>query len=174
MSDCWGKSKSGLAILPLVNCLSLASAFRHQGQYRTTGLCPVWHYPAMQSDNRPLENFFKKIVPIHLNRSQSQHRFDEGRRDKSPLPFLSPVLRRPFPWSPSNQTPFRGSYSGTNYDRWSYEQAAKGGTLADTPINRLQHKFWVARQVNSFHMLLCNYIFVASTILHSFSYIIHC
>jgi hypothetical protein len=42
---------------------------------------------------------------------------------------------------------YRSSYSGTNYDRWSYEQAAKGGTLADTPINRLQHKFWVARQV---------------------------
>ena len=41
-----------------------------------------------------------------------------------------------------------GSYSGTNYDRWSYEQAAKGGTLADTPINRLQHKYWVAKQVN--------------------------
>ena len=40
-----------------------------------------------------------------------------------------------------------GSYSGRNYDRWAYEQAASNGSLADTPINRLQHKFWVAKQV---------------------------
>ncbi|XP_023322528.1 islet cell autoantigen 1 isoform X2 [Eurytemora carolleeae] len=39
-----------------------------------------------------------------------------------------------------------GSYSGRNYDRWAYEQAASNGSLADTPINRLQHKFWVAKQ----------------------------
>jgi hypothetical protein len=41
------KVSPALAFLTLVNCLSPASAFRHQGQYRTTGLRPVWHHPAM-------------------------------------------------------------------------------------------------------------------------------
>lgn len=37
-----------------------------------------------------------------------------------------------------------GSYSGTGYDRWSYEHAAPGST--DTALNKLQRKYWVAKQ----------------------------
>ena len=29
---------------------------------------------------------------------------------------------------------------------WSYQQAAKSGTLADSPLNKIQHKFWVTKQ----------------------------
>jgi hypothetical protein len=65
----------------------------------------------MLSDNRPLENFLKKIVPKHLNRSQLQYRFDDGRRDNSPPAFLSPVLRLPYPWPPSGIF-LIGGYSG--------------------------------------------------------------
>ena len=36
------------------------------------------------------------------------------------------------------------AYSGTSYDRWSYEQAAPGAN--DTALNKLQHKYWVAKQ----------------------------
>ena len=40
----------------------------------------------------------------------------------------------------------RGGYSGSSYDMWSYQQAAKSGTLADSPLNKIQHKFWVTKQ----------------------------
>ena len=40
----------------------------------------------------------------------------------------------------------RGGYSGSNYDMWSYQQAAKTGNLADSPLNKIQHKFWVTKQ----------------------------
>lgn len=36
------------------------------------------------------------------------------------------------------------SMSGTAYDRWSYEQSSPGSN--DTAINKLQHKYWVAKQ----------------------------
>ena len=29
---------------------------------------------------------------------------------------------------------------------WSYQQAAKSGNLADSPLNKIQHKFWVTKQ----------------------------
>ncbi len=36
--------------------------------------------------------------------------------------------------------------SGTSYDRWSYEQAARAGAGSnDTPLNKLQHKYWVTK-----------------------------
>lgn len=38
-----------------------------------------------------------------------------------------------------------GSYSGSGYDRWSYEHSAPGAN--DTALNKLQHKYWVAKQV---------------------------
>eukprot|EP00092_Neocalanus_flemingeri_P013441 GFUD01014493.1.p1 GENE.GFUD01014493.1~~GFUD01014493.1.p1 ORF type:complete len:550 (-),score=160.96 GFUD01014493.1:128-1777(-) len=38
------------------------------------------------------------------------------------------------------------SYSGSNYDVWSYQEAARTGTLNDSPLNKIQHKFWVAKQ----------------------------
>merc|ERR1711892_581163 len=38
------------------------------------------------------------------------------------------------------------SYSGSNYDVWSYQEAARTGTLNDTPLNKIQHKFWVTKQ----------------------------
>ena len=40
----------------------------------------------------------------------------------------------------------RGGYSGSSYDMWSYQQAAKSGNLADSPLNKIQHKFWVTKQ----------------------------
>ena len=37
-----------------------------------------------------------------------------------------------------------GGYSGTGYDRWSYEQSARAGAGSnDTPLNKLQYKYWV-------------------------------
>jgi hypothetical protein len=44
-----------------------------------------------------------------------------------------------------------GSYSGTGYDRWSYEQSAPGAN--DTALNKLQHKYWVAKQARLFLLL---------------------
>ena len=38
------------------------------------------------------------------------------------------------------------SYSGSNYDVWSYQEAARTGQLQDTPLNKIQHKFWVTKQ----------------------------
>jgi len=38
------------------------------------------------------------------------------------------------------------SYSGSNYDVWSYQEAARTGTLHDTPLNKIQHKYWVTKQ----------------------------
>ena len=38
------------------------------------------------------------------------------------------------------------SYSGSNYDVWSYQEAARTGQLHDTPLNKIQHKFWVTKQ----------------------------
>ena len=38
------------------------------------------------------------------------------------------------------------AYSGTSYDRWSYEQSATGAGANDTALNKLQHKYWVAKQ----------------------------
>ncbi len=37
--------------------------------------------------------------------------------------------------------------SGTAYDRWSYEQSTPGSN--DTAINKLQHKYWVAKQARN-------------------------
>ena len=37
------------------------------------------------------------------------------------------------------------SYSGSNYDVWSYQEAARTGQLQDSPLNKIQHKFWVAK-----------------------------
>ena len=36
------------------------------------------------------------------------------------------------------------AYSGSSYDRWAYEQSAPGAN--DTALNKLQHKYWVAKQ----------------------------
>ena len=42
--------------------------------------------------------------------------------------------------------PARGGYSGSSYDRWSYEQSTKAGAGAnDTPLNKLQYKYWVTK-----------------------------
>jgi hypothetical protein len=39
-----------------------------------------------------------------------------------------------------------GGLSGTSYDRWSYEQSTRAGAGAhDTPLNKLQHKYWVTK-----------------------------
>ena len=39
-----------------------------------------------------------------------------------------------------------GGYSGTGYDRWSYEQSARQGAGSnDTPLNKLQYKYWVTK-----------------------------
>ena len=38
------------------------------------------------------------------------------------------------------------SYSGSNYDVWSYQEAARTRQLHDTPLNKIQHKFWVTKQ----------------------------
>ena len=38
-----------------------------------------------------------------------------------------------------------GSYSGKGYDRWAYEQATPGSN--DSPLNKLQKKFWITKQV---------------------------
>ena len=38
------------------------------------------------------------------------------------------------------------SYSGSNYDVWAYQEAARTGQLQDTPLNKIQHKFWVTKQ----------------------------
>ena len=36
--------------------------------------------------------------------------------------------------------------SGTSYDRWSYEQQSRAGAGAhDTPLNKLQYKYWVTK-----------------------------
>ena len=45
-----------------------------------------------------------------------------------------------------------GSYSGRGYDRWSYEQATPGSN--DTALNKLQHKYWVAKQVRLTHFFI--------------------
>ena len=37
------------------------------------------------------------------------------------------------------------SVSGTGYDRWSYEQSSLNAGTNDTPLNKLQRKYWVAR-----------------------------
>ena len=39
------------------------------------------------------------------------------------------------------------AYSGTGYDRWAYEQSAPGAN--DTALNKLQHKYWVAKQATT-------------------------
>ena len=49
-----------------------------------------------------------------------------------------------------------GSYSGTGYDRWSYEHSAPGSN--DTALNKLQHKYWVAKQV-----LMTNFFLTCSS-----------
>merc|ERR1712223_1178169 len=39
-----------------------------------------------------------------------------------------------------------GGYSGSSYDRWSYEQASRSGAgTSDNPLNKLQHKYWVTK-----------------------------
>jgi hypothetical protein len=40
-----------------------------------------------------------------------------------------------------------GGYSGSSYDRWSYEQASRTGTGGsnDNPLNKLQYKYWVTK-----------------------------
>jgi len=49
------------------------------------------------------------------------------------------LIKRTWPFISS-----RGGYSGSGYDRWSYEQSAPGAN--DTAINKLQHKYWVAKK----------------------------
>ena len=41
------------------------------------------------------------------------------------------------------------SFSGRNYDVWAYQEAARTGQLQDTPLNKIQHKFWVTREAVS-------------------------
>ena len=38
------------------------------------------------------------------------------------------------------------SFSGTNYDRWAYEQSQSTAGANDTALNKLQHKYWVTKQ----------------------------
>ena len=39
-----------------------------------------------------------------------------------------------------------GGYSGSSYDRWSYEQASRAGAGSnDNPLNKLQYKYWVTK-----------------------------
>ena len=39
------------------------------------------------------------------------------------------------------------AYSGTNYDVWSYQEAARtGGLHTDTPLSRMQRQYWVTKQ----------------------------
>ena len=40
---------------------------------------------------------------------------------------------------------FVSSFSGTGYDRWSYEQSSHLAGANDNALNKLQHKFWVAK-----------------------------
>ena len=40
---------------------------------------------------------------------------------------------------------FRSSYSGTGYDRWSYEQSSHNAGANDNALNKLQHKFWITK-----------------------------
>ena len=40
----------------------------------------------------------------------------------------------------------QSGYSGSNYDVWSYQEAARTGQLQDTPLNKIQHKYWVTKQ----------------------------
>ena len=42
-------------------------------------------------------------------------------------------------------TIFYSSFSGTGYDRWSYEQSSHNAGANDNALNKLQHKFWVAK-----------------------------
>ena len=42
-------------------------------------------------------------------------------------------------------TIFYSSFSGTGYDRWSYEQSSHHAGANDNALNKLQHKFWVAK-----------------------------
>uniref|UniRef100_A0A0K2T6C0 Islet cell autoantigen 1, 69kDa [Taeniopygia guttata] n=1 Tax=Lepeophtheirus salmonis TaxID=72036 RepID=A0A0K2T6C0_LEPSM len=37
-------------------------------------------------------------------------------------------------------------FSGQSYDRWSYEQNGSAGGKNESTINKLQHKYWVAKQ----------------------------
>ena len=41
----------------------------------------------------------------------------------------------------------RNSYSGSSYDRYSYEQSARASASGtnDTPLNKLQYKYWVTK-----------------------------
>ena len=40
---------------------------------------------------------------------------------------------------------FNSSFSGTGYDRWSYEQSSHHAGANDNALNKLQHKFWVTK-----------------------------
>ena len=40
---------------------------------------------------------------------------------------------------------FISSFSGTGYDRWSYEQSSHLAGANDNALNKLQHKFWVTK-----------------------------
>ena len=40
---------------------------------------------------------------------------------------------------------FVSSFSGTGYDRWSYEQSSHLAGANDNALNKLQHKFWVTK-----------------------------
>ena len=39
-----------------------------------------------------------------------------------------------------------GGWSGSQYDMMSYQEAARSGQIQDTPLNKIQHKFWVTKQ----------------------------
>jgi hypothetical protein len=57
--------------------------------------------------------------------------------------FFPPFFRNDY--RKENRGGGGGSYSGSGYDRWSYEHSAPGAN--DTALNKLQHKYWVAKQV---------------------------
>ena len=39
-----------------------------------------------------------------------------------------------------------GGWSGSQYDMMSSQEAARSGQIQDTPLNKIQHKFWVTKQ----------------------------
>ena len=58
-----------------------------------------------------------------------------------------PYFRGQYHDDPNRKSqPRTSGISGTGYDRWSYEQAARREAGAnDTPLNKLQYKFWVTK-----------------------------
>ena len=61
--------------------------------------------------------------------------------------LIFPCFRGQYHDDPNRKSqPRTSGISGTGYDRWSYEQAARREAGAnDTPLNKLQYKFWVTK-----------------------------